>query len=59
MEFAREVISAVTEGFLFPSVAGGDDNLIVYLSIAGEGRFPSKDEREVIDQVKRMAGRYR
>jgi hypothetical protein len=41
-ELARELISAGIEGLLFPSVVGGDDNLMSTVSIVVEGRFPSR-----------------
>jgi hypothetical protein len=41
-ELAPELISAGIEGLLFPSVVGGDDNLMSTVSIVVEGRFPSR-----------------
>ena len=42
MELAEELISAGIEGLLFPSVVGGDDNLVVYRVNCGQRRFLSK-----------------
>jgi RES domain-containing protein len=59
MELARELISAGIEGLVFPSVAGGDDNLVVYLVNCGRKALSLKNEREVIDQVRRIAGKHK
>jgi RES domain-containing protein len=46
------------QGLLFPSViAGGDDNLIVYLSNCGATSLTLKNEHEIIEQAKRMAAK--
>jgi isocitrate dehydrogenase len=42
-----------------PSVVGGDDNLIVYRVNCGRKALCLKNEREVIDQVRRIAGRHK
>jgi RES domain-containing protein len=59
MEFAEELISAGIEGLLFPSVVGGDDNLVVYRVNCGRKALSLKNEREVLDQVRRIAGRHK
>jgi len=59
MELAEELISAGIEGLLFPSVVGGDDNLVVYRVNCGRKALSLKNEREVLDQVRRIAGRYK
>ncbi len=59
MELAEELISAGIEGLLFPSVVGGDDNLVVYRVNCGRKAFSLKNEREVLDQVRRIAGRHK
>ena len=59
MELARELISAGIEGLLFPSVVGGDDNLVVFLVNCGRRALSLKNEQEIIDQVRRIAGRHK
>jgi len=59
MELAGELITAGIEGLLFPSVVGGDDNLVVYRVNCGRKALSLKNEREVLDQVRRIAGRHK
>lgn len=59
MELARELISAGIQGLVFPSVVGGDDNLVVFRANCGRKALSLKNERDVIDQVKRIAGKHR
>jgi RES domain-containing protein len=59
MELARELISAGTEGLLFPSVVGGHDNLVVYRVNCRRKALSLKNEREVLDQVRRIADRHK
>jgi RES domain-containing protein len=59
MELARELISVGIQGLVFPSAVGGDDNLIVYRVNCGRKAISLKNEREVIDQVRRIAGRHK
>lgn len=59
MELARERTSAEIEGLLFPSAVGGDDNLVVYRANCGRKALSLKNEREVLDQVRRIAGRHK
>ena len=59
MELARELISAGIQGLLFPSVVGGDDNLVVYSANCGRKALTLKNEREVLDQVRRIVGRHK
>ncbi|MGB6871304.1 MAG: RES family NAD+ phosphorylase [Acidobacteriaceae bacterium] len=59
MDLARELITAGIEGLVFPSVVGGDDNLIVYRANCGRKALFLQNEREVIDQVRRIAGRHK
>lgn len=59
MELARELISARVEGLLFPSVVGGDDNLVVFRVNCGRRSLSLKNKEEVIDQARRIAGRHR
>src|SRR6516225_2788060 len=56
MELARDLISAGIQGLVFPSVVGGDDNLVVYRANCGRKALSLKNEREMIDQVRRIAG---
>ena len=57
MELARELISAEIEGLLFPSVVGGDDNLVVYRANCGRKALSLKNERAALEQMKRIAAR--
>ena len=59
MELALELIAAGIEGLLFPSVVGGDDNLVVYRANCGRRSLTLKNEREIIDQVRQIAGRHK
>jgi RES domain-containing protein len=59
MELAGELIAAGIEGLLFPSVVGGDGNLVVYRTNSGRKALTLKNEREVIEQVRRIAGRHK
>jgi hypothetical protein len=59
MDLARELISEGIEGLLFPSAVGGDDNLVVYRANCGRKALSLKNEREVLDQVRRIAGRHK
>ena len=59
MELAGELIAAGIEGLLFPSVVGGDDNLAVYHANCGRKTLTLKNEREVLDQVRRIASRLK
>ena len=58
MELARELISAGIQGLVFPSVVGGDDNLVVYRANSGRKALSLQNEREVLEQVRRIAGRH-
>ncbi len=59
MDLARELITAGIEGLVFPSVVGGEDNLVVYRANCGRKALSLQNEREVIDQVRRIAGRHK
>ena len=59
MELAGELISAGIQGLVFPSTVGGDDNLVVYRMNCGRKALSLQNQREVIDQVRRMAGRHK
>jgi RES domain-containing protein len=59
MELAGELISAGIQGLVFPSTVGGDDNLVVYRVNCGRKALSLRNERKVVDQVRRIAGRHR
>jgi RES domain-containing protein len=59
MELARELISAGIQGLVFPSAVGGDDNLVVYRVNCGRKALSLRNERDVLDQVRRIAGRHK
>jgi len=57
MELSCELEAEGIQGLPFPSVVGGDDNLVVYRVNCGGRVLSLKNEREVIDQVRRIAAR--
>jgi RES domain-containing protein len=59
MELGRELIAAGIEGLVFPSVVGGEDNLVVYRANCGRKALSLQNEREVLEQVRRIAGRHK
>jgi len=59
MNLARELEPNGIQGLLFPSVVGGDDNLVVYLANCGPKALALKNEQQVIDQAKRIAAKHR
>ena len=59
MALARELISAGIQGLVFPSAVGGDDNLVVYRANCGRNALSLRNEQEVIDQLRRIAGRHK
>jgi hypothetical protein len=59
MALARELISAGIQGRVFLSAVGGEDNLVVYLVNCGRKVLSLQNQREVIDQVRRIAGRQK
>jgi RES domain-containing protein len=59
MELAGELITAGIEGLLFQSVVGGDNNLVVYRANRGRKALSLKNEREVLDEMRRIAGRHK
>lgn len=58
MELAGELISAGIQGLVFPSTVGGDDNLVVYRVNCGRKALSLRNERDVLDQVRLIAGRH-
>ena len=60
MELAAHLQKAGVQGLVFPSVvAGGDDNLIVYLANCKAGSLKLENEAELIAQAKLIASRTR
>lgn len=59
MELARELEARSIQGLLFPSVVGGDDNLIIYLANCSAKMLALKNEQQVIDQAKSIAAKHR
>ena len=59
MDLARELESDGIQGLLFPSVVGGDDNLVVYLANCSRKMLALKNEQQVIDQAKRIAANHK
>lgn len=59
MELARDLEAKGIQGLLFPSVVGGDDNLVIYLANCSPKMLALKNERLVIDQAKRIAAKHR
>jgi hypothetical protein len=59
VELARELISVGIQGLVFPSAVGSDDNLVVYRVKCGRKALSPQNEREAIDQIRRIAGRHR
>lgn len=59
MDLARELEAEGIQGLLFPSVVGGDDNLVVYRANCGRKALTLQNEHEVIDQAKRIAAKHK
>jgi hypothetical protein len=59
MELSRELEAKGIQGLLFPSVVGGDDNLVVYLANSSRKMLALKNELQVIDQAKRIAAKHK
>ena len=60
MELADQLQKAGIQGLVFPSVvAGGDDNLIVYLANCKPGSLQLENEAELIAQAKLISSRTR
>ena len=59
MNLARELEASDIQGLLFPSVVGGDDNLVIYLANCSPKMLALKNEQQVIDQAKRIASKHR
>jgi RES domain-containing protein len=59
MDLARELEAKGIQGLLFPSVVGGDDNLVIYRTNCGRRALMIRNELEVIDQAKRIAAKHK
>jgi hypothetical protein len=60
MELSHELEAEGVQGLLFPSVVGGDDNLVVYRANCGHpSALALQNEQQVIDQAKQIAARYK
>jgi len=59
MDLARELEAEGIQGLLFPSIIGGDDNLVVYRANCSRKALTIQNERQVIDQAKRIAAKHR
>jgi RES domain-containing protein len=59
MELSRELEAEGIQGLLFPSVVGGDDNLVVYRANCGRRTLTLQNEQQVIDQAKRIAAKHK
>lgn len=59
MDLARELEAAGIQGLLFPSVIGGDDNLVVYRANCSRKALVIENEQQVIDQAKRIAAKHK
>jgi RES domain-containing protein len=58
MDLARELEAEGIQGLLFPSVVGGDDNLVVYRANCHRKALTLQNEQEVINQAKRIAAKH-
>jgi RES domain-containing protein len=59
MELSRELEAEGIQGLLFPSVVGGDDNLVVYRANCGRRALKLQNEQQVIDQTKRIVAKHK
>ena len=59
MELSRKLEAEGIQGILFPSVVGGDDNLVVYRANCGRRALTLQNELEIIDQAKRIAAKHK
>jgi RES domain-containing protein len=59
MDLAQELGTKGIQGLLFPSVVGGDNNLVVYLANCSAKALTLNNEQQVIEQAKRIAAKHR
>ncbi len=58
MDLARELQAEGIQALLFPSVVGGDNNLAAYRANCGRKALALQNDKEVIEQAKRIAAKY-
>jgi RES domain-containing protein len=58
MELGSILVAERIQGLLFPSVIGGDDNLIVYRTNCGKKALSIHNEQEVLEEAKRIASKH-
>jgi RES domain-containing protein len=58
MDLAHELEARGIEGLLFPSVVGGDDNLVIYRANCDPKALILQNEQKVIDQAMRIAAKH-
>lgn len=56
---SRELEAEGIQGFIFPSVVGGDDNLIVYRANCSRRMLTLRNEQQVVDKAKRIAAKHK
>jgi hypothetical protein len=59
MDLARKLEAEGIQGLLFPTVVGGDDNLIVYRANCDRKALKRQNEKQLIDQAKRIAAKHK
>ena len=59
MEVGSILAAEGIQGLLFPSVVGGDDNLIIYRPNCGRKAMILQNEREVIEKATEIAAKHR
>jgi RES domain-containing protein len=58
MDLARELQAEGIQALLFPSVVGGDSNLVIYRANCGRKALALQNEKEIIEQAKLIAAKY-
>ena len=58
MEVGSILVREGIQGLLFPSVIGGDDNLIVYRANCTKKSLTIHNEKEVIEEAERIAQQH-
>ena len=59
MDLARDLEAEGIQRIHFPSVVGGDDNLVVYRANCGHRTLTLHNEQQVIDRAKRIAAKHK
>lgn len=59
IDFAGVLIAAKIQGLVFPSVAGGTENLVVYVDNCGPDALTLCNSDELVEKAKRMAAKTR